>query len=36
VIENFEQNRILKKEEINQSESQLYIFDKEDEREARA
>lgn len=29
VVDNFEENRILKKEEINVSESQLYIFDEE-------
>jgi hypothetical protein len=34
VVEDFHKNRILKKEDIHQSENQLYIFDNE-EREPR-
>jgi len=30
VVENFNENRILKKDELHVSESQLYIFDEED------
>jgi hypothetical protein len=30
VIEDFEKNRILKKEELHVSESQLFIFDKDE------
>ena len=32
VVENFEENRILKKEELHRSEAQLYIFDEEDNK----
>ena len=31
VVENFEENRILKKEELHRSEAQLYIFDEEED-----
>lgn len=31
VVEDFQKNRILKKEDIHQSDNQLYIFDNEEE-----